>query len=87
MRLICPICGPRDLREFTPMGAALYARRPHGEVWSEAWDAHLHLRLNAAGRSEELWCHTGGCGAWLIVERDTLTHEIHSVRLADGSMA
>ncbi|MEM1428759.1 MAG: sarcosine oxidase subunit delta [Pseudomonadota bacterium] len=87
MRIDCPVCGPRDLREFTPKGAACYATRPEGEEWSEAWHEHLHLRENPAGRSEELWYHGAGCSAWLIVERDTRTHEIFSVRRADGGAA
>ena len=82
MRLDCPLCGPRDLREFTPKGAATYASRPEGETWSEAWDAYLHLRDNLPGRSEELWYHGAGCTAWLIVDRDTASHEVLSVRLA-----
>jgi sarcosine oxidase subunit delta len=82
MRIDCPLCGPRDAREFTPKGAAALARRPGGETWSAEWDAHLHLRENPAGRAEELWYHGGGCTAWLIVERDTVTHAVHGVRLA-----
>jgi sarcosine oxidase subunit delta len=82
MRIDCPLCGPRDSREFTPKGAALFARRPEGETWSAAWHDHLHLRDNPAGRSEELWYHGGGCTAWLVVERDTVTHEVFAVRLA-----
>ena len=82
MRLTCPLCGARDRREFTPKGAAVFARRPEGEVWSEAWDDYLHNRENPAGRSEEVWWHGAGCGAWLIVERDTVTHEVFDVRLA-----
>jgi len=82
VRIDCPLCGPRDGREFAPKGAAVYARRPEGEAWSEAWHDHLHLRDNPAGRSQELWYHGGGCTAWLIVERDTVTHQIHAVRVA-----
>ena len=25
----------------------------------------------------EYWHHGGGCRAWLVVDRDTLTHEIY----------
>lgn len=82
MRIPCPLCGPRDSREFTPKGAACYADRPQGETWSDEWHAYLHLRENPAGSTEELWYHGGGCTAWLIVERDTRTHEILSARLA-----
>ncbi len=84
MRIDCPLCGPRDQREFTPKGAALYADRPEGETWSDAWHDHLHLRDNPAGRSRELWYHGAGCTVWLIIERDTRTHEVFSVRLAGG---
>ncbi len=74
MRLPCPHCGLRDLREFTCRGAAL-TDRPEGD-WSEAWDDFIHLRDNPAGRSEELWYH-GPCGSWLVVTRDTVSHAVH----------
>ncbi|MEM9318966.1 MAG: sarcosine oxidase subunit delta [Pseudomonadota bacterium] len=80
MLIRCPICGYRDLREFTIRGAAL--DRPEGTDWSPDWHDYLHLRDNPAGVSRELWQHTGGCGAWLIVTRNTLTHEILGVELA-----
>ena len=73
MRLTCPHCGERDSREFSVRGGAI-PERPEGE-WSEAWDAYLHLRENPAGESREFWYHTP-CGAWLIVTRNTATHEV-----------
>ena len=79
MRLICPLCGERDRREFTYQGAAL--ERPEGGD-PAAWDAYVHLRDNPAGRVQDLWYHEAGCGAWLVVERDTVSHEIYSVELA-----
>ena len=87
MRIDCPICGPRDLREFTPKGAALYAKRPDGETWSEAWHAHLHLRENPAGVIRDLWYHEGGCGAWVVVTRSTLTHEVLDTQAASEARA
>ena len=75
MRLTCPHCGARDLREFTYGGAAL--ERPSGD-WGEAWDSYIHLRDNPAGLSTEWWQHDP-CAAWLVVERDTRTHEVFSV--------
>ncbi|NIZ10013.1 sarcosine oxidase subunit delta [Pseudooceanicola sp. HF7] len=80
MRLTCPRCGSRDLREFTYRGAAL--ARPDSQEWSPAWDDYLHLRDNPAGLSTEYWYHGLGCAAFLIVQRDTRTHEVHSVTLA-----
>ena len=44
---------------------------------------HVHLRENAAGVLRELWQHTMGCGAWLVVTRNTITHEILDVVLAE----
>jgi len=82
MRLRCPLCGDRDRREFSCMGAADYLDRPGAGAVPEAWDAYLHLRDNPAGRSRELWYHEAGCSAWLLVERDTVSHEVFSVALA-----
>lgn len=82
MRIDCPYCGPRDLREFTIKGSDDYLNRPDSAEWSQDWDNYLHLRDNPAGIIRELWQHTGGCGAWLVVERDTRTHEILSITSA-----
>jgi sarcosine oxidase subunit delta len=35
----------------------------------------------------ESWQHLHGCRLWIIVERDTCTHEILSVRPADDAIA
>lgn len=82
MRLTCPLCGARDRREFTCKGDALALARPGDADWSQAWDEYLHLRDNPAGLTRELWQHSAGCGAWLVVERDTVSHLVHSVVLA-----
>ena len=82
MRLTCPICGSRDRREFYYMGAAL--SRPAADAPAEAWYDYVHLRDNPAGETRELWHHEAGCGAWLVVTRNTVTHEISQVDLADG---
>ncbi|MEM6609350.1 MAG: sarcosine oxidase subunit delta [Pseudomonadota bacterium] len=84
MLITCPICGPRDLREFTVKGAAL--AMPSDPDWSEAWHDYLHLRENPAGVTRELWQHTGGCGAWLVVTRNTITHAILHVELASEAV-
>ena len=44
--------------------------------------AYVYLRDNPMGRHEEHWYHAQGCRNWLVVARDTLTHEIPSARLA-----
>ncbi len=81
MRISCPLCGPRDRREFTYYGAEDYLNRPASDAPPEAWDSYLHLRDNPAGVTRDLWYHETGCASWLIVTRNTVTHEIHEVRL------
>jgi len=83
MRLTCPLCGARDRREFTYKGAALPV--PALDAGPEVWDAHVHLRDNPAGLLEELWQHEMGCGAWLKVTRNTATHEMLGVALAQDA--
>ncbi|MEO0999050.1 MAG: sarcosine oxidase subunit delta [Pseudomonadota bacterium] len=79
MRLTCPFCGSRDIREFTYRGDALLMFRPADEA---EMHAYVHLRDNPAGPHDELWQHDGGCRAWLKVRRDTTTHEVLSVEIA-----
>ncbi len=88
MRLNCPLCGPRDRREFYYFGSEDYLNRPAPDALEEAWDEHLHLRANPAGITKDLWYHEGGCSSWLLVTRSTVTHEVHSVeRVADRNGA
>ena len=82
MQIACPICGARDIREFSSKGHETYLARPGDEDWSAAWDDYLHNRENPAGETRDLWHHGSGCGAWLVVTRNTVTHQIASVALA-----
>ncbi|MBL8566389.1 MAG: sarcosine oxidase subunit delta [Hyphomicrobiaceae bacterium] len=83
MRLACPCCGERSLDEFTFLGDASVTRPdPSADDAAGAFHAYAYLRRNAAGPSDELWFHNTGCHAWLVVTRDTRTHEILGVRLA-----
>lgn len=82
MQIPCPLCGPRDIREFTPKGHAVYLDRPSAGAALDAWVDYLHLRDNPAGDTRELWYHGGGCGAWLVVDRNTVTHAVHGATLA-----
>ena len=85
MRIACPLCGERDIREFSYKGAALALGYPSEEVGFEAWDDYLHNRDNPAGPTRELWYHGSGCTAWLVVTRNTVTHEVLSVELAENA--
>jgi heterotetrameric sarcosine oxidase delta subunit len=80
MRLRCPVCGERDLREFSYRGDASLLDRP--AEGAEAMHAYLHLRDNPSGPHAELWQHDLGCRAWLRVARDTRTHAVSEVALA-----
>lgn len=81
MRVACPFCGERDRREFTVQGDDSPLRRPARDAGTEAWHDHVHLRDNPAGRLREMWYHDP-CGAWVVVERDTVTHAVHGTVLA-----
>lgn len=76
MRIPCPYCGERWNDEFVVMGDAdALMARPAPENL-EAFHAHVYLRDNPAGRHRELWYHQAGCRQWLVVTRDTRSHEV-----------
>lgn len=79
MRIDCPCCGARMVEEFVYLGDAALMARPEGGA---SFD-YVFLRDNPAGRMRELWYHEGGCRAWLVVERDTVSHEVFGARLAE----
>jgi len=82
MRLTCPICGERDRREFYYQGAATILDRPDPEAGIETWDDYLHNRDNPAGETRDLWYHDAGCSSWIVVTRNTVTHEVLGSELA-----
>ena len=83
MRIPCPYCGLRGHDEFAYHGDAAPLRPdPAAPNALAAFHDYLHLRDNPAGTLRELWYHGAGCQAWLIVERDTLTHAISRVEAA-----
>lgn len=77
----CPFCGERDHTEFNYGGDAAIAY-PELDASIEAWHDAIFMRENICGMQFETWHHINGCRLWLIVERDTITHEIKSVRPA-----
>jgi heterotetrameric sarcosine oxidase delta subunit len=81
MRIPCPLCGSRDRREFTYYGSDDYLNRPAADAPLAAWDNHLHLRDNPAGEVHDLWYHESGCAQWLVVHRNTVTHEVYAAEL------
>ena len=83
----CPFCGPRDHSEFTYGEDASITYPDVDNLDVEAWYKAVFERENPRGRHLEKWHHQQGCRLWLIVERDTLTHEIFDVRAAHPDMA
>ncbi len=79
-----PLLGPRDAQEFYYWGDATLIERPDGmtEDAVERFHDYVHLRDNPAGLHRELWYHEFGDRSWLVVTRNTLTHEILNVELA-----
>jgi heterotetrameric sarcosine oxidase delta subunit len=78
-----PILGPRDSQEFVYLGDASLIKRPDGlTALIEEFHNYTYLRDNPAGVHRELWYHEQGDRSWLVVTRNTVTHEILQVELA-----
>lgn len=79
-----PLLGPRDAAEFTYFGDAALIDRPDWQSQTAAKEFYDYgyLRDNPAGWHRELWFHEAGDRSWLVVTRNTLTHEISDVELA-----
>lgn len=86
MRLLCPNCGERDLREFYYQSTAAALARPDLEAEDSVWDDYLHNRDNPAGRTEDLWYHEAGCNAWIVVRRNTVSHEVFDTYLVAAKL-
>ncbi len=78
MQIECPHCGPRAQAEFT------YERTVDSVVPLDATpkDAMgiLFARANPRGVDEEIWRHTFGCRAWIVLARHRVTNEISAFR-------
>lgn len=78
-----PILGPRDAQEFVYLGDASLIERPDGLTASpQEMHDYVYLRTNPAGEHRELWYHEQGDRSWLVVTRNTVTHEILNVEMA-----
>lgn len=73
----CPFCGPRNESEFV-YGGPVKPRRPEdpAALSDAAWVDYLTVPPNPQGPLPETWWHLRGCGRWVTVTRDTVTHEI-----------
>lgn len=79
-----PLLGLRDASEFVYLGDAALLNRPDSSSSDAAkeFNEYLHLRDNVAGEHRELWYHEQGDRSWLVVTRNTLSHEITHVEFA-----
>lgn len=76
--ITCPHCGTRPKEEFAIKGDASRTR-PSPAAPAEDWQKFVYIRDNPKGRNVEYWHHVLGCRRWLVVDRDTLTHEVYGV--------
>ena len=81
----CPHCGTRPKEEFSIKGDAT-RMRPSPQAPAEVWHKFVFIRDNPKGRHREFWHHVLGCRRWLVVERDTLTHEVYGVTDAQQAL-
>ncbi len=77
MLIPCPHCGTRPVEEFTFLGDAKPTRPESNDPSSmEQWFDYVYLRDNPRGAHAEYVHHSGGCRQWLVVTRNTETHEV-----------
>jgi sarcosine oxidase subunit delta len=78
MLITCPHCGARPVEEFTFLGDARPQRPTSNDPFTmDQWFDYVYLRDNPKGCIDEFAHHSGGCRAWLVVTRNTETHEVH----------
>ena len=74
----CPHCGPRAQIEFTyerTVDSLALADDDATEAMST-----LYSRANPMGVDDEIWRHTYGCRAWMVLTRNRMNHSIDAVR-------
>ena len=76
----------RDHSEFSYGGDAS-VEYPALDALESEWLEAVFQRENLDGVVLETWQHLQGCRMWIVVERDTRTHSIHSVRPAHEGVA
>ncbi|MFT3988211.1 sarcosine oxidase subunit delta [Aestuariivirga sp.] len=78
MLIPCPHCGTRPVEEFTFLGDASVKRpQSNDPATMDQWFDYVYLRDNPKGRFDEYVHHSGGCRSWLVVSRNTQTHEVY----------
>lgn len=73
-RLTCPVCGKREVYEFTYGGEERGAPAPQATVGAEEHYRHVQFRTTRTGPQEEWWYHRLGCGVWFKTWRNPATN-------------
>jgi sarcosine oxidase subunit delta len=81
MLIPCPVCGLRDHGEFTYFGDASVERPAISDADPTHWAPYVYDRENPRGPHQEYWHHVHGCRHWMVVTRDTETHDVSTARL------
>ncbi len=79
LRIQCPYCGLRDHEEFSYFGDATKTYPPLDAEFHDQWVEAVFMRDNPKGVHTEFWQHTLACRRWLVVKRNTVTHDILGV--------
>ena len=74
----CPHCGPRAQIEFAEELTVDSVVQPDAPA-AEAIE-RLFTRANPRGLDNEIWRHSFGCRAWLVLTRHRSTHQITAIR-------
>lgn len=82
IRINCPVCGLRNETEFTYGEDATVKRPAMEEENTQAWVDYVFNRDNPRGWHTEYWHHVQGCRQWVVLERNTLTHQSRDCQLA-----
>ena len=84
MLIDCPYCGHRAQAEF------IYERTLDSIVTIDMPDdeamTRLYARTNPRGLDDELWRHSYGCRAWLVLRRHRTSHAIEAVTTFDPAV-
>ena len=76
-RLVCPFCGPRELREF------VFHKTLPGAGQTGAYQ-RTYERVASPDHSVEHWQHLEGCRGWLLIERNPSTGALLQIRMLGG---
>lgn len=73
-RLTCPVCGKRDVYEFTYGGHERGPPPGQVDLDPETHYRYVQFRSTPTGPQQEWWYHRQGCGVWFQTWRDPTTN-------------